>query len=37
MRSPMGQKKKIGRINEDFFFYLKMYGVFCQAAKNKGP
>ena len=35
IRSPMGNKK-IGHINEVFFvFNEKMYGGFCQAAKQK--
>ena len=33
--SPMGQKN-FSRINEGFFFYKKMYGSFCQAAKRSG-
>ena len=32
----MGQKK-IGPINEGFFFYKKMCGGFCQAAIKKWP
>ena len=41
LRSPMGQKK-FCRINgvavftRVFFFYKKMYGGFCQAAKYSG-
>ena len=33
IRSPMGQKK-FGRIN-DGFFYKKMYGGFCKAARKR--
>ena len=29
-------KKKIGRINEDFFFYKKMYGRFARRPKKRG-
>ena len=28
--------KKFGRINEGFFFYKKINGFLCQAAKNSG-
>ena len=35
IQSPMGPKE-IGPINEGFF-YKKMYGGFCQAAKKRCP